>query len=119
MGGGDVQGDALDGGSDESVASPKGSVTLTVGKPGKVSGKFVDTKKKSYAFTVASFKTYGEDGVLRAKATMKYGKKNVSVEIAVGSEDKPGEDDSITTNGFAEVGVTAAPFSGQTAVLAK
>ena len=92
-------------------AVSKGTVTLTVGTTGKVSGKFVDTKKKSYAFSVASFKTF-EDGVLRTKATMKYGKKSVTVEIAVGL-------DSETSVGFAEVGSTAAPFSGQTAVLAK
>jgi uncharacterized repeat protein (TIGR02543 family) len=98
-------------GSDESVASPKGTVTLTVGTTGKISGKFVDTKKKAYSFTALSFKSF-EDGVLRAKATMKYGKKSVAVEIAVGL-------DGETPVGFAEVGSTAAPFSGQTAVLAK
>ena len=43
---------------------------------------------------------------------MKYGKKSVAVEIAVGQ-------DGETSVGFAEVGATAAPFSGQTAVLAK
>ena len=89
----------------------KGSVTLTVGKTGKVSGKFVDTKKKSYSFAVGSFKSYS-DGVLRTKASMKYGKKTVTVEIAVSQ-------DGETSVGFAEVGSTAAPFGGSTAVLTK
>ena len=89
--------------------------------PGSKQGvrAFVDLKKKSYSFTTASFKTYGEDGVLRAKATMKYGTKSVTVEIAVGSEEKPGEAGATTLVGIAEVGSTAAPFSGQSAILAK
>ena len=93
-------------------AASKGTVTLTVGKTGKVSGKFIDTKKKAYSFSVASFKTYGEDGVLRTQATMKYGTKTCKVEITVGQ-------DSETSVGLAEVGSTAAPFSGVAARLAK
>ena len=89
----------------------KGTVTLTVGKTGKVSGKFVNVKKTSYAFSVGSFKSF-EAGVLRTKATMKYGTKSVALEIAVGL-------DSGTSAGFAEVGSTAAPFSGHVAVLKK
>ena len=95
----------------ETPPAAKGTVTLTVGKTGKVSGKFVDTKKKSYSFSVGSFNSF-TDGVLRTKATMKYGKKSVTVEIAVGQ-------DGETSVGFAEVGSTAAPFSGSTAVLKK
>ena len=93
-------------------------VTLTVGKTGKVSGKFVDLKKKAYAFSAASFKTF-EDGVLRTKATMKYGTKSVALEIAVGSADKEGEAGATTLVGIAEVGSAAAPFGGQSAILAK
>ena len=110
---GTFRGKLYDGATGEPPVVPvaKGTVTLTVGKTGKVSGKFVDTKKNAYSFTAASFKTF-EDGVLRTKATMKYGKKSVAVEIAVGQ-------DGETSVGFAEVGSSAAPFSGQTAVLAK
>ena len=89
----------------------KGTVTLTVGKTGKVSGKFVDTKKTAYSFAVASFKSF-DGGVLRTQASMKYGTKTVTVKIAVGLDDK-------TSIGFAEVGSTAAPFSGVAARLAK
>ena len=89
----------------------KGTVTLTVGKTGKVSGKFVDLKKKSYSFAAGSFQSFA-DGVLWTKADMKYGKSTVTVEIAVGQ-------DGETSVGFAEVGSTAAPFSGSTAVLKK
>ncbi len=93
------------------VPVAKGTVTLTVGTTGKVSGKFVDTKKKSYSFAVGSFKSFADD-VLRTKAGMKYGKKTVTVDVAVGQ-------DGETSVGFAEVGSAAAPFSGGTAVLVK
>ena len=43
---------------------------------------------------------------------MKYGKKSVTVEIAVGR-------DGETSVGFAEVGASAAPFGGNVARLAK
>ena len=43
---------------------------------------------------------------------MKYGKSTVTVEIAVGR-------DGETSVGFAEVGSTSAPFSGNAAVLSK
>jgi len=95
----------------------KGSVALTVGKTGKVSGKFVNLKKAAYAFTASSFKTYGEDGVLRTKATMKYGKKNVTLDVAVGVEEVAGEDGSTSLRGVAEIGSEAAPFSGETVTL--
>ena len=90
-------------------------MTLTVGKTGKISGKFVDTKKRAYSFSAASFKTYGEDGVLRAQATMKYGKKSVTLEVAVGAV----QNDAGEVVGTAEVGSAAAPFSGVSALLAK
>ena len=89
----------------------KGTVTLTVGKTGKVSGKFVNLKKTAYPFSIGSFKSF-EGGVLSTKATMKYGTKSVAVEIAVGQ-------DSETSAGFAEVGSATAPFSGNVAVLKK
>jgi len=50
--------------------------------------------------------------VLRTKASMKYGTKTVTLEIAVGQDDE-------TSHGFAEVGSAAAPFNGSTAVLEK
>ena len=98
-------------------ATAKGTVTLTVGKTGKVSGKFVNTKKTAYAYTASSFRTYGEDGVLRTKATLKYGKKNVTLDVAVGAEEVIGEDSSTSLRGFAEIGSAAAPFSGGTVTL--
>ena len=101
----------LYGGAEESAVS-KGTITLSIGKTGKISGKFVDLKKRAYPFTATAFTTYGEDGVLRAKATMKYGETSVAVEIAVGQ-------DGETSVGFAEVGSTSAPFSGVAAQLTK
>ena len=98
-------------------AAAKGTVTLTVGKTGKVSGKFVNLKKTAYAFTVSSFKAYGEDGVLRTSATMKYGKKSVKLDVAVGSEKVTGEDGSERLAGFAEISSSSAPFSGETVTL--
>ena len=95
----------------ETPPAVKGSVTLTVGKTGKVSGKFVDTKKKSYSFSVGSFKSFADGVLLRTRANMKYGKKTVAVEIAVWQ-------DGETSVGFAEVGGAAAPFNGGTAVVA-
>ena len=92
-------------------------MTLTVGKTGKVSGKFVNLKKTAYAFTASSFKAYGEDGVLRTSATMKYGKKSVKLDVAVGSEKVTGEDGSEGLAGFAEISSSAAPFSGETVTL--
>ena len=89
----------------------KGTVTLTVGKTGKVSGKFVNLKQKQYSFATDSFASY-VDGVLRTSAAMKYGSKTVTVEIAVGQ-------DGETSVGFAEVGSASAPFSGNVAVLLK
>ena len=89
----------------------KGTLTLTVGRTGKVSGKFVNLKKTAYPFSVGSFKSF-EGGVLSTKAMMKYGTKSVAVEIAVGQ-------DSGSSAGFAEVGSAAAPFSGNVAVLKK
>ena len=100
-------------------AAAKGTVTMAVGKTGKISGKFVNTKKKSYAFSAASFKTYGDDGVLWTKAAMKYGSKSVALEIAVGSVERTGEDSSTIVVGIAEVRAAAAPFNGESAQLAK
>jgi uncharacterized repeat protein (TIGR02543 family) len=113
---GTFKGTLYDGAGEGAVS--KGTVTLTVGKTGKVSGKFVDAKKKSYSFSASSFKSF-EDGVLRTKASMKYGTKSVTVDIALGSEERQGEGGVTTVVGFAEVGSAAAPFSGGTVVLEK
>jgi len=88
-----------------------GSLTLTIGKTGMVSGKLVDLEKQQYSFSVGSFKSF-VDGVLWTKANMKYGTKTVALEIAVGQ-------DSETSRGFAEVGSAAAPFNGGTVILEK
>ena len=77
----------------------------------------MNTKKTAYAYTASSFRTYGEDGVLRTKATLKYGKKNVTLDVAVGAEEVMGEDSSTSLRGFAEIGSAAAPFSGETVTL--
>jgi len=60
------------------------NVALTVGKTGKISGKFI-VAGKQYSFTAPSFEEYGDDGILRtSKGTMKVGKKTYKVEVAVG-----------------------------------
>ena len=89
-----------------------GSFTLTVGKTGKVSGKFVTLKKKQYPFSVGSFKSFA-DGVLTTKANMKYGAKTLSVEIAVAKSAEGGDGDSEEA-AFAEIAVRSG--SGNVAV---
>ena len=76
-------------------------VTLTVGKTGKISGKFVAAGKQ-YPFTAASFKTCDEDGVLRAQATMKYGTKTCKVEIAVAEGEGGGGEAAVAVTGAVE-----------------
>ena len=77
-------------------------VTLTVGKTGKISGKFV-SGGKAYAFTAASFEEYGDDGILRtSKGTMKVGKKTYTVEVAIG---EAGAESAGATIGVAEIAV--------------
>jgi hypothetical protein len=80
-------------------------VTLTVGKTGKISGKFVVTGK-AYSFTAVSFAEFDAEGVLRtAKGTMKYGKKTCKVEIVV----VEGEAEVGVTDGVTASGVLALP----------
>ena len=92
-----------------------GSFTLTVGKTGKVSGKFVTLKKKQYPFSVGSFRSF-TDGVLSTKASMKYGTKTLSVDIAVARENEGGAGDSEAL-AFAEVVVRSGSTMFGNAVL--
>ena len=101
---------------DETGAS-MGSFTLTVGKTGKVSGKFVTLKKKQYPFSVGSFKSFA-DGVLTTKANMKYGAKTLSVEIAVAKSAEGGDGDSEEA-AFAEIAVRSGSTMFGNAVLTR
>ena len=94
-----------------------GSFTLTVGKTGKVSGKFVTLKKKQYPFSVGSFKSFA-DGVLTTKANMKYGAKTLSVEIAVAKSAEGGDGDSEEA-AFAEIAVRSGSTMFGNAVLTR
>ena len=78
-------------------------VTLTVGKTGKISGKFI-VAGKQYSFTAPSFAEYGADGVLTTtKGTMKYGNKTYKVEISVAEGESGGVAEVVVVNGTAEI----------------
>ena len=96
--------------------SSLGSFTLTVGKTGKVSDKFVNLKKVQYLFAVGLFKSFA-DGMLQTKANMKYGTKTLPVEIAVGYEECEGEGGETESIGFAEVLVKSGTATFGSALL--
>ena len=84
-------------------------VTLTVGKTGKISGKFVAVGKQ-YPFTASSFAELDAQGVLRtAKGTLKYGTKTCKVEIAVAEGEGGGEAEVAVTGGVTGVGALVVP----------
>jgi uncharacterized repeat protein (TIGR02543 family) len=79
-------------------------VTMTVGKTGKISGKFT-VDGKQYSFTAPSFTEHVENGALiTTKGTMKYGSKTYKVEIAV-TEGEAGSGVALigVMNGTAEI----------------
>ena len=66
-------------------------VALTVASSGKISGKFVLAKNfKAYSFKAGGFDGFS-DGALRASASLTFGKKKCTLEIAVGRSDETGE----------------------------
>ena len=75
---------------DGDIGGQKASVTLTVSSAGKISGKFVRAKDgRSYSFKSDGFDAFSGDA-LRAEASLKYGSRVCTLEIAVSLDDATG-----------------------------